>query len=95
MAVCTPVAPYFVALFITLQGLAPTLIIVRVADGKSVDSVGQMMSIHFAEQASEHAGATIELRATVNAPSYRQDVVLEDRDDTGNHEAKIHEARAV
>ncbi|KAL0060522.1 hypothetical protein AAF712_012680 [Marasmius tenuissimus] len=35
-----------------MSGLAPTLVIVRVAYGKSVETVQQMMSIHFAEQAS-------------------------------------------
>ncbi|KAK1219520.1 hypothetical protein PQX77_017753 [Marasmius sp. AFHP31] len=32
-----------------MAGLAPTLIIVRVAYGKSVDSVQQMVSTHFSE----------------------------------------------
>ncbi|KAL0062599.1 hypothetical protein AAF712_010533 [Marasmius tenuissimus] len=35
-----------------MAGLAPTLIIVRVAYRRSVDSVEQMMSIHFAEHSS-------------------------------------------
>ncbi|KAL0056947.1 hypothetical protein AAF712_016436, partial [Marasmius tenuissimus] len=34
-------------------GIAPTLIIVRVAYQKSVDSVQQMVSIHFAEHESQ------------------------------------------
>ncbi|KAK1221016.1 hypothetical protein PQX77_016179 [Marasmius sp. AFHP31] len=38
-----------------MSGLAPTLIIVRVAYGKSVESVQQMMSIHFAERTSHQA----------------------------------------
>ncbi|KAK1221600.1 hypothetical protein PQX77_015613 [Marasmius sp. AFHP31] len=37
-----------------MSGLAPTLIFVRVAYGKSVDSVQQqMMSIHLSEEASQ------------------------------------------
>ncbi|KAK1217562.1 hypothetical protein PQX77_019791, partial [Marasmius sp. AFHP31] len=39
---------------ILMSGLAPTLIFVRVAYGKSVDSVQQqMMSIHLSEEASQ------------------------------------------
>ncbi|KAK1234697.1 hypothetical protein PQX77_002094 [Marasmius sp. AFHP31] len=33
-----------------MAGLAPTLMIVRIAYGKQVDSVQQTMSIHFAER---------------------------------------------
>ncbi|KAK1235431.1 hypothetical protein PQX77_001350 [Marasmius sp. AFHP31] len=40
-----------------MAGLAPTLIIVRVAYGKSVDSVQQMLSIHFATcESQQEAG---------------------------------------
>ncbi|KAK1218155.1 hypothetical protein PQX77_019175 [Marasmius sp. AFHP31] len=38
---------------ILMSGLAPTLIFVRVAYGKSVDSVQQMLSIHYTGQASQ------------------------------------------
>ncbi|KAL0059340.1 hypothetical protein AAF712_013918 [Marasmius tenuissimus] len=58
-----------------MAGFAPTLVIVRVAYGKSVDSVQQMMSIHFAEQTSRpgHGHGVSTLRTTVNLPSRSQD----------------------
>ncbi|KAK1221017.1 hypothetical protein PQX77_016180 [Marasmius sp. AFHP31] len=57
-----------------MSGLAPTLIIVRVAYGQSVDSVQQMMSIHFAEQASQQGTrpGTISLRGTGGIQSHPQ-----------------------
>ncbi|KAK1223224.1 hypothetical protein PQX77_013903 [Marasmius sp. AFHP31] len=47
-------------------GLAPTLIIVRVAYGKSVDSVQQMVSIHFAERETQQEANVNPARATVD-----------------------------
>ncbi|KAG7088994.1 hypothetical protein E1B28_012940 [Marasmius oreades] len=41
-----------------MSGLAPTLVIVRVAYGKSVDSVQQVMSIHFLDQEAHIATTT-------------------------------------
>jgi len=52
-----------------LQGLAPTLIIVRVAYGKSIDSVEQITQIHFAEKESQSGsgyGTSAQLQATVD-----------------------------
>ncbi|KAK1215405.1 hypothetical protein PQX77_021980, partial [Marasmius sp. AFHP31] len=57
-----------------MAGLAPTLIIVRVAHGKSVDSVQQVMSIHFAEQVSQQ-GTTFGpnlLQTTLDIHPYRR-----------------------
>ncbi|KAK1229642.1 hypothetical protein PQX77_007277 [Marasmius sp. AFHP31] len=42
-----------------MAGLAPTLIIVRVAYGKSVDNVDQVMSIHFADRGAGHTTINI------------------------------------
>ncbi|KAK1223919.1 hypothetical protein PQX77_013198 [Marasmius sp. AFHP31] len=54
-----------------MAGLAPTLIIVRVAHGKSVDSVQQMMSIHFANQdASQQSHGESDTTATLHVRSY-------------------------
>ncbi|KAJ8077807.1 hypothetical protein PM082_002241 [Marasmius tenuissimus] len=52
-----------------MSGLAPTLIIVRVAYGKSVDSVHQMVSIHFAERESQQGPQLSVLRATMDISS--------------------------
>ncbi|KAL0058039.1 hypothetical protein AAF712_015298 [Marasmius tenuissimus] len=52
-----------------MSGLAPTLIIVRVAYGKSVESVQQMVSIHFAERETQQEAGANALRATVNIRS--------------------------
>ncbi|KAK1224582.1 hypothetical protein PQX77_012511 [Marasmius sp. AFHP31] len=49
-----------------MSGLAPTLIIVRVAHGKSVDSVPQMASIHFAERETQPWPITSAVQATVD-----------------------------
>ena len=83
----------------TSQGLAPTLIIVRVAHRQSVDSVQQMMSIHFAEKSSQHAieptganvvGSLVDIHAS---RLQRED--LEARLDTERPEGRADEARAV
>ena len=37
----------------TLQGLAPTLIVVRVEYDRSADSIPQMMSIHLSEELAQ------------------------------------------
>ncbi|KAJ8079841.1 hypothetical protein PM082_016666 [Marasmius tenuissimus] len=63
-----------------MSGLAPTLIIVRVAYGKSVESVQQVMeSIHFAEQVSQQGPrhGTSGLRATVDIRSHHRSTDLE------------------
>ncbi|KAK1229500.1 hypothetical protein PQX77_007435 [Marasmius sp. AFHP31] len=63
-----------------MAGFAPTLVIVRVAYGKSVDSVQQMMSMHFAEQSSRqgHGHGVSALRTTVNISSRSQDDHIEE-----------------
>ena len=90
--------PSFSALIVTLQGLAPTLIIVRIAYGSSDNSVQQMVSIHFAERVSQqpsvHAGAIIVPRATVEIRT-EQSLELEGRPDLENTEGNIQEARVV
>ncbi|KAK1221019.1 hypothetical protein PQX77_016182 [Marasmius sp. AFHP31] len=57
-----------------IAGLAPTLIIVRVAYGTSVDSVQQMVSnsIHFAERESQQGVGISALQANVNIHSQTQ-----------------------
>ena len=56
-----------------MKGLAPTMIIVRVAYGKSIDSVQQMMSIRFVEGESQRPGTPQGgLRGTVVIPSRTQ-----------------------
>ncbi|KAL0061706.1 hypothetical protein AAF712_011459 [Marasmius tenuissimus] len=49
-----------------MSGLAPTLIIVRVAHGKPVESVEQVMSIRFAARGTQQATGT----TTVEIPSH-------------------------
>ncbi|KAL0058239.1 hypothetical protein AAF712_015088 [Marasmius tenuissimus] len=80
-----------------MAGLAPTLVIVRVAHGKSVDSVQQVMSIHFAEQASQQ-GTTFGLnvlRTTLDIRSHRRDDADDARVETANPEEKIGETGMV
>ncbi|KAJ8077910.1 hypothetical protein PM082_002351 [Marasmius tenuissimus] len=60
-----------------LSGLAPTLIIVRVAYGKSVESVQQMASIHFAERENRHGSVTSGLPTSVNICSHLRDEDME------------------
>ncbi|KAK1223246.1 hypothetical protein PQX77_013873 [Marasmius sp. AFHP31] len=55
-----------------MSGLAPTLIIVRVAYGKSVDSVHQMVSINFAERETQQGPQLSAPRATVDISSRPQ-----------------------
>ncbi|KAL0061699.1 hypothetical protein AAF712_011451 [Marasmius tenuissimus] len=52
-----------------MSGLAPTLIIVRVAYGKSVETVTQMVSIQFAERDTQQGPRLSALRATVDISS--------------------------
>ncbi|KAL0057588.1 hypothetical protein AAF712_015766 [Marasmius tenuissimus] len=52
-----------------MSGLAPTLIIVRVAYGKSVETVTQMVSIQFAERETQQGPRLSALRATVDISS--------------------------
>ncbi|KAK1223922.1 hypothetical protein PQX77_013201 [Marasmius sp. AFHP31] len=52
-----------------MSGLAPTLIIVRVAYGKSIETVQQMVSIQFAERETQHGPRLSMLRATVDISS--------------------------
>ncbi|KAL0069187.1 hypothetical protein AAF712_003875 [Marasmius tenuissimus] len=78
-----------------MSGLAPTLIIVRIAYGKSVDSVQQqMLSIHFAEPGSNQGANPSALRATVDIRSHRQNEDLEARVEIANSE-KMNETRSV
>ncbi|KAK1223921.1 hypothetical protein PQX77_013200 [Marasmius sp. AFHP31] len=72
-----------------MSGLAPTLIIVRVAYGKSVDSVQQVISIHFAEQASQ-----IPRTMTVDIRSRPQNDNLATHIEAGSPE-KMDESRMV
>ncbi|KAK1217926.1 hypothetical protein PQX77_019401 [Marasmius sp. AFHP31] len=72
-----------------MSGLAPTLIIVRVAYGKSVESVQQMVSIHFAENETRLGPSTGGIRATVEIRSCTGIEVLE----AGNTEGTKSEAR--
>ncbi|KAK1229644.1 hypothetical protein PQX77_007280 [Marasmius sp. AFHP31] len=83
-----------------MAGLAPTLIIVRVAYGKSVDSVQQVITrtIHFAEQESQETrpGRSLSaLRATVDIRSHQQTEDLEAHKETVNLQEKIDETRIV
>ncbi|KAK1228016.1 hypothetical protein PQX77_008958 [Marasmius sp. AFHP31] len=81
-----------------VSGFAPTLIVVRVAYGKSVDSVQQVMSIHFAEQSSHPISgptATGVLRGTVDIRSRPQHVNHEGSVEAIKDEDKINEARTT
>ncbi|KAK1223918.1 hypothetical protein PQX77_013197 [Marasmius sp. AFHP31] len=61
-----------------MSGLAPTLIIVRVAYGKPVESVQQMMSLRFAENGTQHGlGNMSVLQATIDIRSRPQNEVME------------------
>ncbi|KAK1234427.1 hypothetical protein PQX77_002367 [Marasmius sp. AFHP31] len=66
-----------------MSGLAPTLIIVRVAYGKSANSVQQMMPVPFAAQSSQRESdlARRVLQITVDICSHRQDDDPEDREE--------------
>ncbi|KAJ8077829.1 hypothetical protein PM082_002269 [Marasmius tenuissimus] len=80
-----------------MSGLAPTLIIVRVAHGKSVDSVQQeMVSIQFAERETRHGSATTGRDFTLDTHS---DPQLRDSSEIDTSEAeletKIREGRIV
>ncbi|KAK1223923.1 hypothetical protein PQX77_013202 [Marasmius sp. AFHP31] len=73
------IVPIHVASISTLMsGLAPTLIIVRVAYGKSVESVQQMVSIHFAERQTRHRGpGDTALHVTLDVRSHSQNETSE------------------
>ncbi|KAK1215361.1 hypothetical protein PQX77_022031 [Marasmius sp. AFHP31] len=62
-----------------MSGLAPTLIIVRVAYGQSVESVQQVVSIQFAERETQRHSTVNGLQTTVDIQSRRHngDVDLE------------------
>ncbi|KAL0061359.1 hypothetical protein AAF712_011817 [Marasmius tenuissimus] len=81
-----------------LLGFAPTLIVVRVAYGKSVDSVRQVMSIHFAEQSSYPISgptATGALRGTVDIRCRSQHVNRQGSVEAAKDEEKMNEARTT
>ncbi|KAK1216492.1 hypothetical protein PQX77_020880 [Marasmius sp. AFHP31] len=75
-----------------MSGLAPTLIFVRVAYGKSMDSVQQqMMSIHLSEEASQQRtrlGTSVP-QAAVDIQSNLQISNLEDCMEQPKPEVKI------
>ncbi|KAK1223956.1 hypothetical protein PQX77_013164 [Marasmius sp. AFHP31] len=79
-----------------MSGLAPTLIIVRVAYRKSVDSVQQMISIHFAEREFRREdgitlGATMDVRSLHQNDDSASDVRVEET----KSEAKNDEGQMV
>ncbi|KAK1224365.1 hypothetical protein PQX77_012726 [Marasmius sp. AFHP31] len=74
-----------------MSGLAPTLIIVRVAYGKSANSVQQMMPISFASQQSSQQASGLARRAfqlTVDIRSHRQNDNPEDHEEEAEPELK-------
>ncbi|KAK1229498.1 hypothetical protein PQX77_007433, partial [Marasmius sp. AFHP31] len=58
-----------------MSGLAPTLIIVRVTHGKSVESVQQVVSLQFARRGSRSASGSgpSALQTTMDIPSHSHD----------------------
>ncbi|KAJ8077867.1 hypothetical protein PM082_002308 [Marasmius tenuissimus] len=71
-----------------MAGLAPTLVIVRVAYGKSVESVQQMASIRFAERQAQHGGlGNTALHVTLDVRSHPQNETSE-LDDTKSTASK-------
>ncbi|KAK1223924.1 hypothetical protein PQX77_013203 [Marasmius sp. AFHP31] len=74
---------------VLLSGLAPTLIIVRVAYGKSVESVQQMVSIQFAERDLHQGPGAGTLRGTLDIHSRPRHGALE----LTNLEAAISEEK--
>ncbi|KAK1221597.1 hypothetical protein PQX77_015610 [Marasmius sp. AFHP31] len=75
-----------------MSGLAPTLIIVHVAYGKSMDSVQQqMMSIHLSKEASQQRTGldTSASQAAMNIQSNTQTGNLEDHMEEPKLEAKM------
>ncbi|KAJ8077904.1 hypothetical protein PM082_002345 [Marasmius tenuissimus] len=79
------------------KGLAPTLLIVRVAHGKSVDSVQQVMdSIHFAPQTT-HQGTGRAASTTVDIRPHIESDDIESREQTGlgMPEEKEHEMAQI
>ncbi|KAL0060532.1 hypothetical protein AAF712_012690 [Marasmius tenuissimus] len=74
-----------------MSGLAPTLIIVRVAYGKSANSVQQMMPISFASNQSSRQESGLARRALqviVDNRSHRQNDSLEDHEEDAEPEKK-------
>ncbi|KAK1229640.1 hypothetical protein PQX77_007275 [Marasmius sp. AFHP31] len=72
-----------------MSGLAPTLIIVRVAHGKSVDSIQQeMVSIRFAERETRHESGSTARNFTLGTNS---DPQLRDSSEADPTEAKLEE----
>ncbi|KAK1224583.1 hypothetical protein PQX77_012513 [Marasmius sp. AFHP31] len=88
-----PVDLTFVA--ILMSGLAPTLIIVRVADKKSVDSVQQMVSMHFAERDTQQATGTSAIQATIDIRSHPQTAIQEIDSEGVQQERKARENMIV
>ncbi|KAK1223920.1 hypothetical protein PQX77_013199 [Marasmius sp. AFHP31] len=80
-----------------MSGLAPTLIIVRVAHGKSVESVQQMVeSIHFAEQSHQGGGpGTSVLRTTVDIRPQPQNENLRENINAEKQKEQVNETRLV
>ncbi|KAK1223510.1 hypothetical protein PQX77_013615 [Marasmius sp. AFHP31] len=62
----------FGSIAILMAGLAPTLIIVRVGHKKSIDSIQQMVSIHFAEHESQQEVGNRALQMTLDISSNPQ-----------------------
>ncbi|KAK1215599.1 hypothetical protein PQX77_021788 [Marasmius sp. AFHP31] len=78
-----------------MLGLAPTLIIVRVGYRKSVNSVQQMVSIHFAEHDSQEEVGNRALQTTLDIHLHPQhvDVLSDSHEEDGTAGEKLDGSR--